>query len=124
MVYLLRMVPMASVMGTIFFLSHQPGETLPMPDIVNIDKLAHLVAYGVLAGTVIWSFYPSYRRRAPLIVAVVAAIVSAFYGISDEFHQSFIPMRRASWLDIIADICGAVFVGTIWYFQSKKNRAI
>jgi hypothetical protein len=38
----LRLVPVLLVMGTIFYLSHQPGDSLYLPP-VPIDKLAHLL---------------------------------------------------------------------------------
>ena len=46
----LRIVPMIFVMGTIFFLSHQPGDQLSLPPLPGLDKLAHLAAYGASGG--------------------------------------------------------------------------
>ena len=115
---------MTVVMGTIFFLSHQSGDSLPLPPVWNIDKVAHMFVYGILAGTVIYSFLPSYQKSNPLAVACTAVIVSTFYGFSDEFHQSFIFMRQVSVLDIAADFSGALVVSGFWFFTVKKTLLI
>ena len=39
--------------------------------------------------------------------ALGVAIVMV-YGLSDEFHQSFVPMRDASIYDVFADIIGGM----------------
>ena len=51
-----RTIPMFAVMGGIFFLSSMPGDHLVLPEIVNIDKAAHMAIYGLLAGAVFFAF--------------------------------------------------------------------
>jgi VanZ family protein len=111
---LLRMVPMIVVMGTIFFLSNQPGDSLSLPPIPGIDKLAHMIAYGVLAGTVLFAHNNEQRHRRPRRVMVFTVIFCLLYGISDEFHQSFIPGRTASVYDLFADCGGAAMSCLFW----------
>lgn len=108
------------VMGAIFFLSHQPGDAFDLPPLFpGDDKLAHMVIYGVLAAAIIFSFQPlapEVRRRREkrwLIVAIVV-LVATLYGISDEFHQSFIPGRSPSIFDVAADVAGALIVSLFW----------
>ena len=49
--------------------------------------------------------------------ARLAAIAGAIlYGISDEFHQSFVPGRDASLFDVGVDMVGAVVAVTIWMY--------
>ena len=104
------MVPMFVVMGTIFFLSHQPGNELKLPVFPGADKVAHFIAYGVLASTVIFAHKKKSLIKEPFRVAMTTILVPLFYGISDEFHQSFIPSRDPSVGDIVADTLGGVFV--------------
>lgn len=51
-----RFVPVALVMGLIFFLSNQSGASLPLPDIPNIDKSAHFLIYALLAVAALMPF--------------------------------------------------------------------
>lgn len=119
--YLLRMIPMVSVMGIIFFLSHQPGDSLYLPSLPGIDKLAHMVVYAVLAGAIIYAFPPETRAEHPLRVVVLTVVMSFGYGVSDEFHQSFVVNRFVSGLDVLADCGGAVVTCALWLLFRTKN---
>ena len=116
-----RIIPMALVMGIIFFLSDQPGDTLYLPPFPGIDKLAHLVAYGALAAATIFAFSPGYQRRRPLTVFCITVLFCLGYGVSDEFHQLFVPGRSPSGFDVFADACGALLVCLLWSGW-KRNR--
>ncbi len=110
----LRMVPMAFIMGTIFFLSHQPGDQLSLPPLPEADKWAHLAAYGVLAATVLFAFNDRQKSTRPRLVILLTVVFCILYGISDEFHQTFIAGRTASIYDLLADGCGAAMACVIW----------
>jgi len=111
---ILRIVPMLVVMGTIFFLSHQPGDSFELPEIINLDKLLHGIAYGGLAATVLFVAPNELRHKSLSCTAVLAVTICLLYGISDEFHQSFIPGRYPSIWDIAADFLGASIVVWFW----------
>jgi VanZ family protein len=110
----LRMVPMSLTMGTIFFLSHQPGDEMLLPPLPGLDKWAHLVAYGVLAATVLFAFSDRQKNTRPRQVLFFTVVFCLLFGISDEFHQSFIPGRTSSVYDLIADGGGAAMVCALW----------
>ncbi len=111
---------MVLMMGIIFFLSSKTGDSFKVPSFPGIDKIAHASIYGVLAVTVIFAQSKKSRERKPLQVILITVIACLLYGISDEFHQSMVPGRFPSGLDIAADVCGAtvVCVGWIWW----RNR--
>ncbi len=115
---IVRLVPMMIVMGAIFFLSHQPGDDLDIPDIEHLDKIGHFVIYGLLALTVIWAPPQEVKKRRPWMVITITLVICILYGVSDEFHQSFIPGRFMSVGDLLADLSGIIFVCVIW---AKKN---
>ena len=104
---------MVLVMGTIFYLSHQPDDSLHLPDITGLDKFLHGLAYGVLAASVLFALSPARSRRQPLRTGAGVVFFCLLYGISDEFHQSFIPGRCPSAGDLVADILGAALVVTV-----------
>lgn len=114
---------MTLVMGTIFFLSHQSGDTLDLPSFTGSDKIAHMLAYGTLASTVIWSF----GRKGldnPGRTVVLTVLLCVLYGISDEYHQSFIPLRSVSVSDLFADIAGALGVCLFWLWSPSLRRKL
>ncbi len=108
------MIPMVVMMGTIFFLSHQPGCQLNIPQIEYFDKFGHAVIYGLLAVTAILAAPVEVKRRRPKVAVIIVIIFCFFYGISDEFHQSFIPQRSVSEADLVADLFGSVLVCSLW----------
>jgi VanZ family protein len=111
---------MIGVMGTIFFLSHQPGDEIHLPDFTHSDLVAHMLAYGLLAATMLYALGDR-KKVHPLRVVVYTVAACLLYGISDEFHQSFIPGRYVSGMDVLADVVGAVLVCGLWWFSPKKS---
>lgn len=88
-------------------MSHQPGDTLSLPSFPGIDKVLHAFAYAVLAASAMyafpaWSSWPEGRYAGAGLV-----LFCVLYGISDEFHQTFIPGRTATLGDLVADAVGA-----------------
>src|SRR6266852_8508443 len=76
---------------------------------VGIRKLGHLTEYAILA-MLLWRALRSGTRwqMKMSILFLVAALASAIFAVSDEFHQSFVPSRTASPNDVMIDICGAL----------------
>ena len=110
-------VPVALYAGVIFFLSAQshPEEQLPSFLLEDVsDKILHGVEYGILA----LLCYRAFRWAAGSAVAqqaVVLAIVAAsVYGVTDEVHQAFVPLRESSWQDWLADTIGATIGAISW----------
>ncbi|MEK6200970.1 MAG: VanZ family protein [Desulfobulbaceae bacterium] len=117
---LLRFVPMLAVMGTIFFFSHQPGNTLYLPEFPGIDKICHLAIYALLALTVVWCLGPG-GEGTPVKVALKTVLFCLLYAISDELHQAYVPQRSVSGLDLLADLSGVIVVCAIW-LSSRRLR--
>lgn len=118
---LYKLVPMVVIMGTIFFLSHQRGDEISLPDFSNSDLVAHAIAYGALAATILYAWEKRYKSRYPVKVILFTVLACLIYGISDEFHQSFIPGRYVSALDVVADTLGPLLVCSFWWLNSKKS---
>lgn len=110
------------VMGTIFYLSHQPGDTFHLPEVVNIDKLLHMLVYGVLALSTLYGLPVRMGRQHPRLAAVLVILFCLAYGLSDEWHQSFIPGRFPSFWDIAADTAGAGVAVYLWFKFTALRR--
>ena len=118
-----RMVPLLLVMGIIYFLSSLPGDRLVLPDIVNIDKVAHMTIYGLLAAAAFYAVGDRLRRLHPRLVPLLVVLICTLYGVSDEFHQSFVPNRSPDVFDVMADSAGAVLVCIISNACLRKKRS-
>ena len=118
----LRIIPMILIMGIIFIFSAQPGDNLHLPPLPGIDKVAHVVVYGALAATTIFAFNARYKEENSPLVMVATVLLCFCYGISDEFHQSFVPGRSPSGLDVLADVCGAMLICFFWAGMWRNQR--
>lgn len=101
----------------IFYLSSGPITV----DLPGSDKLYHMVEYGMLSFLLYNALSSSFKKEYPWKIALLAIILTVLYGISDEFHQSFVPTRDSDLYDVVADASGAILVqGLIgirkWFF--------
>lgn len=112
---------MIVVMGTIFYMSHLPASDLKLMLFPGQDKIAHFIVYGILAVTVIGAHSQEVQRAAPLRVVIRSVIICLLFGISDEFHQYFIPGRSVSFFDLVADVLGAAVVCFFWLKWSRRR---
>lgn len=82
------------------------------PDIVPswpyIDKVAHIGVYALLGLLLYRALQATTPRRVqPVLLFVTATILATLYGLSDEWHQSFVVERTADLWDLFADLIGA-----------------
>lgn len=101
-----RPLPLLGMMTVIFTLSHQSGDSFTLPAIINIDKLLHILVYTLLGSTAWYALPPCWRQDHPRAAAILVVVCCLLYGITDEWHQSFIPGRLASAADVAADTVG------------------
>ena len=110
----------------IFFVSSIPGTKLPDIALKLNDKVIHASIFFLLGILVYRALEPKVKvpgfdwRR--LVIAISAVIL---YGISDEFHQSFVPGRKVDYSDVIADSLGGVLSALlIWLYYRRKPTAV
>ena len=113
---------MVIIMGMIFYLSHQPGDFVQLPQVVGLDKVAHVIAYGILAATFLYGLQPFIHDANRTVIAIVIILFCLLFGISDEFHQSFIPGRFVSGWDVAADAIGGLLVVCFWYMRPAAKE--
>lgn len=82
--------------------------TLPSPPGEFSDYHMHFVAYAGLAVTVARALSGGRLRNVGWRVVCGAIAISALYGVTDEYHQLFVPGRTADVLDLAADAVGSV----------------
>lgn len=98
-------------MAWIFVLSAQESPPVPRSGFSWEDKVQHAITYAVLAFLTLRVAERAARQRRPALAAYAFAFVWAtLYGLSDEWHQGFVPGRDASAADWLADAAGAALV--------------
>jgi VanZ family protein len=71
------------------------------------DKDLHALLYSGLGLLLVRGLAGGFDRPVRLTLVVIATVLSALYGVSDEIHQYFVPPRRVEVLDVVADTIGA-----------------
>jgi len=91
-------------MAIIFYLSAQRSLSLPY-EFSRGNFFLHLVEYGILGLLLSWAFVNSGVERRLILYVFLAGL---FYGATDELHQSFVPQRTSSLIDLTADGLGSL----------------
>jgi VanZ family protein len=86
--------------GVIFWFSSRSGSQIPG----RFSELGHFGEYFIFGALLYWALRLSGRRD---IAAAAALIVASLYGMSDEFHQHFVPTRTPDVMDWGVDTLGA-----------------
>ncbi len=104
--------------AAIFAVSSVPGSRIPG----KYGEVAHFTEYAILASLL----YGALRvDNSPARSAWLALAVASGYAITDEFHQSFVPLRTPDPIDWLTDTAGAATAVTVLYlgrrlFGSKR----
>ncbi|MGE5618889.1 MAG: VanZ family protein [Sphingomonadaceae bacterium] len=102
-VLLWEWLPAAAMMALIFFLSSQSA--LPGPEEKSLDfllkKLGHVLAYGAVSLSYLRAVH---RTQRPFLLAFLLTLL---YAVSDEFHQSLVPLREGTVRDVVIDSLAA-----------------
>jgi VanZ family protein len=106
----------------IFCLSSRPFGNFALP-FTHFDKLVHMGEYGILClllyRALIHTSESWWKKRAVMF----SILLCILYGISDEIHQMFVPMRKLDALDLLADGLGAgLFHIGLWSVRSFRFR--
>jgi VanZ family protein len=96
----------------IFALSSVPGSNVPG----RFGPIAHFVEYAVLAVLLFRALERGRSIRSALLMAV--ALASA-YGLTDELHQRFVPLRVSDPVDWLVDTAGAA-LGVLAYLAVRQ----
>lgn len=108
----------------IFYFSAQPAA----PKIsrnegiqLALQKVGHATEYAILA-TLLYRALRRGHQLAPRQAAILAALIAAGYGVTDEFHQSFVPGRVCMVSDMAFDATGGVLAVTALYAYESRRR--
>ena len=102
-------------MGLIFYLSSLSGaEASQGLESGAVSWLGDLRSYAVLAALIqvaLWGWSLELHLRW----VIVAAVLASLFGISDEYHQSFVTGRSATLVDGLVDSIAAFASSTLFW---------
>lgn len=98
--------PVALWAGVIFYLSSIPDLSSGLEMDFLLRKSAHMTEYAILA-LLLWRAWAVDGRptRRVFLLSFSAALL---YAVSDEWHQSFVPGRGPSAVDVAIDAAAAL----------------
>jgi VanZ family protein len=111
-------------MAVIFAVSAQSN--IPEPPGGVTDKHEHFVAYAGLSALACRAASGTIASVSPG-GALAGWAIASVYGLSDEYHQSFVPGRSPDLMDALADTAGAASAATaLWAWgiiaRSRRER--
>jgi VanZ family protein len=117
---ILRWLPAILLMAVIFAFSSTPSDNLPDYGLLDflVKKGGHMTGYALLA-LAYWFALGWDKKRwwLPILLAVL-------YSATDEFHQTFVPGRHPSPVDVfLYDLSGAsIGIVLAAWFRSRVNQ--
>ena len=89
---------------------------------VFLKESLHLVEFAILY--ILFVIPLAISGKLTFKTSMIVAIISALYGVTDEIHQSFVPYRSATLIDVAKDWIGVI---AAWahvryhYFHRQKS---
>ena len=109
-----------------FYLSSLSSAPKFIPSFYLSDKLIHGIEYAIFGALVFHAIKDSPRTAdTTRKIVILSILIVIFYGISDEFHQSYVPSRDASFFDFVADVVGGsigIFLTLAWKTRKRDKK--
>ena len=105
---------MARVFGVSSISNLGPAARVP-------DWISHPVEYGVGAVLVGRALEGGRRRPLTMSTALAATLLATAYGVTDEYHQSFVPGRTAEPMDVVKDLGGAAAASALYRWWTSRD---
>lgn len=86
------------------------------------DKSGHSIGYALLAGLLLRAFAGGRVGGITWARGLLAIVLATLYGVTDEFHQLFVPGRSADRYDVLADFLGASLGVALGWLASAVRR--
>lgn len=112
-------------MAAIFYASSL--STLPGPvGEWTSDTTQHMACYGGLALFTLRALARGKWAGVTVGVAIAAWLVATLYGVTDEWHQVYVPGRTSELRDLVNDAAGALLaigIAGAWGIMRGPSRA-
>ncbi|WP_339061391.1 VanZ family protein [Tepidibacillus marianensis] len=78
-----------------------------------------MVAYFGLSLTFMWALTDRISTKKAMVLAV---LFSVLYGMTDEWHQAYVPGRTPDIHDLVNDFIGATVGAFVFFYWMRKRR--
>lgn len=119
-------LPVIGYCTAIFIQSSFPT-TEQLPAWPFLDKILHVTAYSLLGFLVFRALATGRMANKPNLVLIISVLFAGLYGLSDEWHQSFVPGRSPEAADALADLIGGIIgagLGWLWFKRIDKTAGL
>jgi len=117
--------------GLIFLGSCLPGVSVSGSNFTDFlaHKAVHIFEYAVLAVLLLKAYCSLYNKLIRCtnkkIVILTILVICFLYGLSDEWHQSFVSGREAKLRDAFIDLLGGGFgILLLWKLPPKVQKKL
>jgi VanZ family protein len=104
----------AAIHHTLFWGTHFDSKFLNF----LVRKVTHVTVFGILA-VLFYKSIQTFRFRF-----ILSWLFTSFYALTDEWHQSFVPGREASYKDVLLDSFSAAVVLSFIFFMKKRKKPV
>ena len=104
-------------MSVIFWFSSRPSYDLPNFGLLDwfVKKSGHVIGYAILAVCYWYAGGPRGDHR------LFAWLLAMLYAVTDEFHQSFVPGRQPSIVDVMVFDNIGTLIG-LWLLSTWRSK--
>lgn len=117
---LIYSVPVLAYAGLIFLLSSISKFPEAVPSFFGFNKLAHFSEYYFFGYVICRWLFAERNHFANRHALVLTIVIGTCYGLSDEWHQTFVPGRNATLWDALFDALGVVTAAVTYPLIIKK----
>ena len=113
--FLIYWLPVIIYAACIFIFSSISRPPQVIPVFPHSDKALHFIEYALFGFLMLRALFSSYKDKKSIIyLRFLAVFIVIFYGVTDEIHQYFVPLRHMDILDLATDSIGA-FIGQSFF---------
>lgn len=103
----------------IFIVSSIPGTDIS-PDVGKYDKALHMLEYIILSALIFQALMRSAKSISIGTISIFSTLFASVFGLTDEIHQYFVPLRYCDPIDFIFDCLGALVGPVLTYITIKR----
>lgn len=107
--------PVVLYAGLIFWVSSLPNLQAPAL-FPHTDKVIHTVEYALLGWLLARALTHTTATKGAGTVWVLVVALAILYGMSDEYHQSFVVGRQCDIWDLMMDMIGGAIGGWLYRY--------